>query len=129
MTTEEGFKEVKAILEARDSHCPVCKDRHQYCRQLSWHGEMDWPSDRLDVCPSFENLTPQQRAKVIEENKGGKVCLSWRHERSRCNLKEPLQPGGRSIQCQVKTAGLEYGRLHHKLKHLLPGCIRAGSHV
>jgi hypothetical protein len=90
MTTEEGCKEVKAILEARDSHCPVCKGRHQYRRQLSWGGEMDWPSDRLDVCPSFENLHPTAAGQGHRREQGMRGLLVL------AASKEQVQPQGTS---------------------------------
>ena len=84
MGTEEGAKELRAKAEAKTGHCPVFKGKHKYQRRLPW-GSLPWPSDRLEECKAFQALNPQQRAKVIKDQRGCVVCVSWAHTKAKCN--------------------------------------------
>ena len=82
MGTEEGAKELRAAAEAKTGPCLVCKEKHVYQRKLPW-GSLQWPSDRLQECKAFQALSPPQRAKVIQEQGGCVVCMSWAHTKAR----------------------------------------------
>ena len=69
MGTEEGAKELGATKEEKAGPCPVCRGKHDFQRRLSW-GALQWPSDWLQECQAFQDLSPQQRAKVIQETEG-----------------------------------------------------------
>ena len=85
MGTEEGAKELRVAAEEKAGSCPVCKGTHKYQRRLPW-GSLPWLSDRLQECKAFQALNPQQRAKVIQDQGGCVVCLSWVHPKFKCNL-------------------------------------------
>ena len=88
MRTEEGSKEIQSTAEARIGLCPVCKEKHVYHRKLGW-GSLSWPSSRLQDFKAFRTLSPPQQAKVIQEQGGCVVCLSWVRPQSKVHLKEP----------------------------------------
>ena len=85
MRKEEGAKELRATAEAKTGPCPVCKGKHEYQRRLP-RGSLPWPSDRLQECTAFQALNPQQRAKVIQDQGGCEVSVSWAHTKARCNM-------------------------------------------
>ena len=59
LETEEGSRELRAVVEAKASPCPVCKERHVYQRKLAW-GYLQWPSDRLQEYQALQALSPPQ---------------------------------------------------------------------
>ena len=93
MRTEAGAK-------AKAGPCPVCK-KNVYQRRLPW-GSLSWPSDRVQECTAFQALSPQQRTKVIQEQGGCVVCMSWAHAQARCKRVRHNTEGGPSIGCQEK---------------------------
>ena len=101
METEEGAKELRGAVEEKTGQCPVCKGTHKYHRRLPW-GSLPWPSDRLHGCKAFQALSFQQRAKVIQDQGGCVVCLSWAHPKFKCNLVRRHTEGGASIGCEEK---------------------------
>ena len=101
MGTEEGSKEIRATAEVKTGPCPVCKEKHVYHWKLPW-GSLQWPSDRLQECKAFQAMSPQQQAKVIQEQGGCAVCASWAHPKARCNRVRHHVEGGPSIGCQEK---------------------------
>ena len=114
--TEEGAKELRATAVAKTGPCPVCKEKHEYQRKLPW-GSLPWPSDRLQECKAFQALNPPQRAKVIQEQGGCVVCMSWAHTKARCNRVRRHTEGGPSIGCQEKEGSGVCGQHHHRLLH------------
>ena len=82
-------------------------------------GEADWPSTRMEACLAFKAESAPQRAKLLEDLGGCKLCTSWSHPRSRCNLMEPRNPGpgARTIKCQKKSGAGVCGKEHHRLLH------------
>ena len=114
--TEEGSKELRATAEAKTGPCPVCKERHVYQRKLPW-GSLQWPSNRLQECKAFQALSPPQRAKVIKEQGGCVMCMSWAHTRARCNKIRPYFEGGPSIGCQEKEGSGVCRQPHHRMLH------------
>ena len=116
MGTEEGAKELRVKAEAKTGSCPVCKGKHEYQRRLPW-GSLSWPSDRLQECKAFQALNPQQRAKVIQDQGGCVVCLSWGHHKFRCNLVQRHNEGGPGIGCEEKEGSGVCGHHHHRLLH------------
>ena len=101
MGTEEGAKELRVTAEEKTGPSPVCKKKHKYHRTLPW-GSLSWPSDPLQECKAFQALSPQQQAKVIQEQGGCVVCLSWAHTKARYNMVWRQAEGGPSIRCQEK---------------------------
>ena len=84
MGTEEGAKELRATAEEKGRQCPVCRGKHDYQRRMPW-GTLQWPSDWLQECQAFNALSPQQRAKVIQEQDGCVIFVSWAHTQAICN--------------------------------------------
>ena len=101
MGTEKGAQELRAKAEVNIGSCPVCKGRHEYQRRLPW-GSLLWPSDRLQECKDFQALNPQQRAGVIQDQGGCVVCLSWGHNKLRCNMVQYHNEGGPGIGCKER---------------------------
>ena len=118
MRTEKGSREARSTAEARNGPCPVCKEKHVYTRKLAW-GVLSWPSSRLHDCNAFVTLSPPQRAKVIQEQGGCVICLSWMHPRVRCNMKAPKNPGlgAASLLCQERDGTGVCGQAHHRMLH------------
>ena len=110
METEEGAQELRAKDEAKIGSCLVCKGKREYQRRLPL-GALSWLSDRLQECKDFQALNPHQRAgvilahvqavvrrttawtdlqayrpRVIQDQGGCVVCLSWGHHKFRCNM-------------------------------------------
>ena len=135
MGTEEGAKELRATAEAKAGPCPVCKEKHEYQRRLPW-GSLPWPSDRLQECKAFQALNPQQRMKVIQDQGGCVVCMSWEHTKARCNRVRHHTEGGPSIGCQEKEGSGVCGQHHHRLLNgsqstyasVLRGVEQGGTH-
>ena len=75
MKTESGSKELKARVEADLKPCPACAGKHTYTRKLPW-GEIDWPSQRMDACKAFVDKTATDRAKLIQDQGGCRVCCA-----------------------------------------------------
>ena len=116
MGTREGAQGLRDTTEAKTGPCPVRKEKHEYQRRLPW-GSLLWPSNRLQECKAFHTLNPQQRAKVIQEQEGCVVCVSWTHLKARCNQVRRHKEGGPSIGCQEKEGSGVCGHYHHKLLH------------
>ena len=71
---------------------------------------------RLSVCPTFANLSLQDKTTVVEKAKACALCLDWRgkHTRDQC----PARPGNRPFpNCTVSTNGVACGKRHHNLLH------------
>ena len=116
MGTEEGAKELRVAAEERAGSCPACKETHEYQRRLPW-GSLRWPSDCMQECKAFQALNPQQRAKVIQDQGGCVICLSWAHPKFKCQLVRRYTEGGLSIRCEEKEGSRTCGRQHHRLLH------------
>jgi hypothetical protein len=92
--------------------CPLCKQHHTYLKKYKW-GSLEWPSHRLSGCPTFEGLTPPERAQRLEDEGGCGVCTAWTHPRSRCRTTN-------LPNCQeIVKGGGPCGQRHHRLFH---GC-------
>ena len=116
MGTEEGCKELRATAEMKMGPCPVCNKRHVYQRKLPW-GYLMWPSDRLQYCKAFQALSPPHRVKVIKEQRGCMVCMSWAHNLGRCNQVRRHVEGGPTIGCQEREGAEVCGQPHHRMLH------------
>ena len=116
MGTEEGAKELRVAAEERAGSCPACKGTHKYQRRLPW-GSLRWPSNRMQECKAFQALNPQQRARVIQDQGGCVICLSWAHPKFKCQLVWRHTEGGPSIGCEEKEGSRVCGRQHHRLLH------------
>ena len=114
--TEKGSKELRTTAEAKTGPCPVCKERHVYQRKLPW-GSLQWQSDWLQECKTFQALSSPQRAKVIKEQGGCVACLSWAHVRARCNRVRRHLEGGPSMGCQEREGAEVCGQPHHRMLH------------
>ena len=107
-----------ARLLKQGADCLSCKTVHWFRRKLVW-GEADWPSSRMEACLAFKVETAPQRAKLLEDLGGCILCTLWAHSRTRCNLREPRNPGpdARTIKCQEKIGEGVCGREHLGLLH------------
>ena len=116
MGKEKGAQELRVKAEANIGSCRVCKGRHEYQRRLPW-GSLPWPSDRLQSCKNFQAMNPQQRAGVIQEQGGCVVCLSWGHNKLRCNMVQYHNEGGPGIGSKERGGAGVCGQLHHRMLH------------
>ena len=81
-TDSERVQEYKEA-EERFGPCKLCGTLHTYNRRVAGE-EVTWPSGRFSSCPTFMDMSPQEKAKVIEEKKGCPRCLSWGHQKRTC---------------------------------------------
>ena len=116
MGTEEGSEELRATAEAKTGPFPICKEMHVYQRKLPW-GFLQRSSDRLQECKAFQALSPPQRAKVIKEQGGCVVHVTWGHTRARCNQVRHHFEGGPRIGCQEREGAGVCGQPHHRMLH------------
>ena len=107
--------------ESNVGPCPVCKERHTYQRRFPW-GYLQWPSDWLRECKTFQAPSPPQRSKVIKEQRGCIVCTSWAHNQERCNKVRQYIEGGPEIGCQQREGAEVCGQPHHRMLHEANPC-------
>ena len=91
--------------------CPACNLQHMVQgRNEQYYGS------RLSVCPTFKNLSLQDKTRVVEKAKACVLCLDWRgtHSRDQC----PTRPGGKPFpNCSVDNNGVACGKRHNPLLH------------
>ena len=118
LNTREGASEVKEALLKRVGVCPACKKNHSYARKFSW-GTDEWPSQRLEACPTFVAFTPAVRAKLIEDEGGCGLCTSTSHVVKKCFSMDKFRMAVNDPKCkEVSTRGGGVcGKLHHRLVH------------
>ena len=114
MGTEEGAKEFRVTAEERAGLCPACRGSHEYQRRLP-SGSLPWPSDHMQECKAFQAGNPKQRAKVIQDQGGCVICLSWAHPKFKFQLVWRHTEGGPSIGCEEKKGSRVCGCQHHRL--------------
>lgn len=54
--------------------CKLCGKKHTYMRTIGIK-KVEWPSGRLSLCPTFQDLTVEEKAKLIEDRKFCPRCL------------------------------------------------------
>ena len=67
--------------QSRVGPCVQCSMHHTFIQR---GGNLECVSCRLSSCDSFKDLSPQERASVVESNKACASCLDWTHERTEC---------------------------------------------
>ena len=72
---------------------------------------------RSQKCKTFQALNPQQRAKVIQEQGGCVVGVSWAHTKARYNRVRRHTERGPSIGCQEKEGSGVCDQHDHRLLH------------
>ena len=92
--------------------CPACRD------QLSFQfkaGQTLYKS-RLSSCQAFMNLTPADRASMIQGCGGCAMCLDWTgdHSRDHCPAKKNNSP---LEICKIMENNSQCGKKHHYLLH------------
>ena len=61
--------------------CPACHDYHSFTLK-----GQTMASSRFSDCKGrWNDLTLQQKADLLQKVKGCSYCLSWKHDKSRCN--------------------------------------------
>ncbi|WP_416879624.1 hypothetical protein, partial [Litorimonas sp.] len=93
------------------SACPICKEEHTF-----WTKTGPKPATRLQRCPSFQRMTPTERAVALEKLQGCAMCLdgTGNHRRDTCRV----QPGGKPPEtCQEQANGRACGVWHHPMLH------------
>lgn len=78
---------------------------------------MGWPSQQMDSCEKFLKMTPQERAKLIEEQTGCGLCLSHTHVVKKCFKDDPKRVN-QVQRCSETVGGSACGRANHKLLHV-----------
>jgi hypothetical protein len=117
VATKEGAIKMAEEVKTRHGSCPLCKDDHTYPRALPW-GTMEWPSQRLEACPQFQQMTPQARGNALEEQGGCSLCTSYAHPKNKCFQTDKRKPNYKPVLCSEKVNGSKScGKSHHSLLH------------
>ena len=75
ITTKAEYDQHLPDTKKQIGNCPSCKQGpHCYTRQFPF-GNTEWPSNRLDACPKFNGMTPNQRGQLVERLKACYKCL------------------------------------------------------
>ena len=91
--------------------CPACKIQH-----LVQGLKEQYYGSRLSACPTFRNLSLQDRTTVVEKCKACVLCLDWRgiHSRDQC----PAMAKGKPFpNCTKDNNGVVCGKRHNSLLH------------
>ena len=71
--------------EKRCKKCPLCKEFHAY-RKVTKKGELMWPSQRLDSCPTYGKMSQVEQNYTITRLNICQKCLSWNHDTVNCDV-------------------------------------------
>ena len=91
--------------------CPACNLQH-----LIQGKNEQYYGSRLRVCPTFKNLSIQDKTTVVENAKACVLCLDWQgtHTRDHCTAKLGGQP---FPNCSVDNNGVVCGKKHNRMLH------------
>ena len=72
-STQQGANKQPSNLRPMKIPCPACNLQHMVQgRNEQYYGS------RLSVCPTFKNLSLQDKTTVVEKAKACVLCLDWR---------------------------------------------------
>ena len=90
ITTKDEYKQYLPETRKLIGNCPVCKQTpHSYSRQFPF-GKAEWPSNRLDSCPTFMAKSIKERGELLEKVKGCYKCTSAKHQGDSCFIKSQV---------------------------------------
>ena len=95
--------------QAEIGPCPVCKGHHTWINSK----KQENPSDQVINCPTFKNMTRDERVNTYKKAKLCRRCLSWGHQVKQCT-KDCAK-----FFCRKDINGTPCGQDHHAL--LCPG--------
>ena len=112
-TSREEARAIAATYAAELGPCPACQGAHTFPRTLGGF-EVAYPSHRLSSCPAFNQLSPAQRATMLEEHAGCVMCSARDHKTRVCWQVRR----GKVILCSARLpSGNLCGGRHHTLLH------------
>ena len=106
-----------ANMKIKPKDCPICKSQHTFCVD---DGTIRYKT-RLSACLNFNNMSVEERAKVVEEAKGCALCLDWTGSHTRENCEENRRPGerfGNCAECGLKHNVLLHGSTRKLTNHV-----------
>ena len=110
ITTKAEYDLHLSDTKKQIGNCPACKQGpHCYTRAFPF-GKAEWPSNRLDACPKFNNMNPKERGQLVEKLKACYKCTCWKHQGDSCFLRS-------RSNCNIQSSGMACGGIHHKLLH------------
>ena len=113
MEGQGGARVAHANMKLKPRDCPCCKSQHTFFVD---DGSIRYKT-RLSACRSFQNMSVENRARLVEEAKGCALCLDWTGLHTRDNCQENYRFGKRFGNCEADVGGAKCGRKHNELLH------------
>ena len=110
---KDNKKSHSAVSQQSKPSCHACNIQHQVPAR---DNRPKFFGTRLHLCPTFRNLSIQDKTTVVEKNKACVLCLNWTGSHSRDNC-PALYQGRLYTNCPMLTNGVECGKEHNRLLH------------
>ena len=95
--------------------CPACKGQHSVKK-----GNDTWYKTSLYFCNTFRNMSPDQRANLVQAANGCALCLDWTgtHQRDNCSTKIGKK-GVQLANCSItdNNTNSKCNKKHHTMLH------------
>ena len=101
-----------ANLKTAPKPCPACKEQHTFTNA---QGEVLYRT-RLSSCLNFTNMSPADRANLLQGVNGCALCLDWTGDHSRDNCTAKVR-GKEFSPCSIPVNGSPCGKKHNSLLH------------
>ena len=104
-----------ANTREKPKDCPACRQQHTFPGS---DGQRRYRC-RLSSCETFQDMSVNERARLMEEINGCVLCTDWTGSHTRDHCEEKTTKGNRFRNCWVAAAGGggECGKKHHSLLH------------